>query len=95
MTQFTFTTDYHLNVPAIVTIAVDGEDLSIVSATQNGVIIDTNLPQEGDDLPISRLLLEAAGDYAFDHKLYETEDRYVPERKHWEVSEDNANRFHD
>ena len=95
MTQFTFTTDYYLNVPATVTIAVDGHDLSIVSATQNGVIIDTNLPQEGDDLPISRLLLEAAGDYAHDNDLYETEDRYVPERKHWEIREDNANRFHD
>jgi hypothetical protein len=94
MNQFTFTTGYACYGSDItVTIAVDGHDLSIVSAVQDGVAFDPAVIGEEYDCPVSVLLLEAAGDYAHDKGLYEEPDAYVPERKHWEVREDRINNY--
>jgi len=88
MKTFAFTTDYaDCGSDITVTIAVDGSDLFIVEAIQDGAVIDTSIVADGHRHTIAVSLLEAAGDYAHDNDLYEQEDRYVPERKHWEVRE--------
>ena len=89
MNTFTFTTDYaDCGADITATIAVDGHDLVIVGALQNGIVIDTNIVADGHRHTIAVSLLEAAGDYAHENDLYEEADAYVPERKHWEVRED-------
>jgi hypothetical protein len=89
MKTFVLTTDYaDCGSDITVTIAVDGRDLAIVAALQDGVVIDTDIVADGHRHTIAVLLLEAAGDYAHDNDLYEEADAYVPERKHWEVRED-------
>jgi len=75
MNQFTFTTGYACYGSDItVTIAVDGHDLSIVSAVQDGVAFDPAVIGEEYDCPVSVLLLEAAGDYAHAKGLFEDEE---------------------